>query len=231
MADRCIFCDYEGDDFDPEHWIPQWLSRALEGKHKGIVHNLPGRAQFTSNKFEMTVKHVCKACNGGWMSDIETRAKAHVLPMIVGDYTKHLSKQGFSEVVRWCYLKVLSLEIGRPDDQEATHAREVFRAFKDSKAPPRTGCAIALGVRSITDANPEFVIHHSGAYSVGSGAPLEPRFHWYVTTLVVGHLAIQVVGLRRTDDLDVEPAPGFQVAWPIGPGWTFTWPPSQRLSG
>jgi hypothetical protein len=85
---KCVFCGDET-ELHNEHIWPDWLSYAIEwGKD---IHTLevgprdgPRRVDHVP-PFELTVEAVCQEkCNGGWMSDLETRAKGRILPMIQG---------------------------------------------------------------------------------------------------------------------------------------------------
>lgn len=53
-TDTCAFCGYEGTSFDPEHWIPRWLSRELiPGLASGVIHNMPGLPSWEAKLFEI----------------------------------------------------------------------------------------------------------------------------------------------------------------------------------
>ena len=136
-TDACVFCGYKGSDFAPEHWIPNWLSRELIPEHAThVIHNRPGHS-WPSRRFEFTVPHVCKACNHGWMSDLEARTKPHVLPFILGAADEsNITGTGLELIVSWSYLKVLSLELGRTETQNKTH---------DARERARSLCAVTGG--------------------------------------------------------------------------------------
>ena len=86
MTETCVFCGSEGETFRPEHWIPQWLSRAVVGKRQMVEINEYGRdTPRYARAFELTVPRVCADCNHHWMSDMESRTRDLALPLIRGD--------------------------------------------------------------------------------------------------------------------------------------------------
>ncbi len=86
----------------------------------------------TSNAVDITVRRVCEDCNGRWMSVIETKAKAKLEAMILGDGPVQLSPADQFRVARWAYLKFLMLSFMR--EQHRLPA-EVYREFHDSRLP------------------------------------------------------------------------------------------------
>jgi hypothetical protein len=236
--DTCAFCGCTGHDFPREHWVPDWLSKRLVPTHAtGVSHQLPGIPEFASRYFQLTVDHVCGNCNGGWMSDMETRTADDVFPMIVADYRTALTVQSLERVTDWVYLKLISLELGRPSEQPATHPAATYRTFKQTQKPPFPNCSLALGARTISDPNPNFITwsSHSGE-GFRATIPELPSVQGYHTTLVLGHLVIDAYGTSAEIEINgsehpinltaVEHAAGLQPIWP--PRGEFTWPPPQR---
>lgn len=236
MTDICVFCGYEGDEFDPEHWVPKWLSRALIPKHGEMIgHVAEDRSIRMKRYFDYTVPHVCKTCNSGWMSDIESRASydGDVLRMVLGVPEPPPSREAQTKLASWCFLKAITLELGRPEAHEPTYPRTVYEAFKRDKTPPRKACSIALGLRTIPAraSNPVFLWHKSQGriFPVGPGGVY--RETGYLTTLLIGHLVIDVAGLLRPLNAQLDHGEGFVPLWPSLPGKEFPWPPSKRFSG
>jgi hypothetical protein len=233
-TDICAFCGYEGTNFDPEHWAPQWLSRALIPRlGSGVVHNLPDLPSWEAKLFEIVLPHVCKTCNGGWLSDLESRAKPHVFPFILGNTPDPPSERGMRLLASWCYLKTISLELGRNPEQRSTHDWSVYRSFKESGVPPHPNCSLALGYREIKETNPVFLWWRSqGGVNFRTGQPGIGPIDGYHTTVLIGHLVIDVFGTGLPVNLDVEHGDGFHVLWPLAhTGGTFHWPPEKRFAG
>lgn len=233
-TDTCAFCGYTGTNFDPEHWAPQWLSRELIPRlGSGVVHNLPDRPSWEARLFEITLPHVCRPCNGGWLSDLESNAKPHVLPFILGNSPEPMTERGMRLVASWCYLKAISLELGRSPEHRPTHEGSVYRDFKDSELPSLS-CSLALGYREIKETKPVFVWWSSQgrALEVRGGPPGVESLMGYHTTALFGYLVIDLAGTSVPVNLDMDHGEGFHVLWPTIPrGGTFPWPPDHRFSG
>jgi hypothetical protein len=234
--DTCVFCGRQGDDFAPEHWVPQWLSRKLFPTHgSGVRHNLP-HGTWEADAFELTVKHVCNACNHHWLSDIEARASKYVFPLVMGaPDLSTITRVGMREVARWGYLKTISLELGRPGDQTPTHDGSVYADFQRRKWPPVPNCSIALGIREIGDDEPDpvFVWFRSqGGHPFAATPPATRRVtEGYRTTLLVGSLVFDVIGVKDPGRIGTSHEQGLVPLWPTPAhfGGTFTWPPKRRF--
>lgn len=225
MADKCWFCGCETDgEFKPEHWVPKWLSREL--RKRGYV------PEGDDDLFNMTVPHVCGSCNSGWMSDIETRSKKHVLPLILGDYSQPIPApvQAVEHIVRWSYLKVISLELGRPEEHQETLPPQMYANFKSTRLPAYPNSSVAIGAREpITETQPTYIAFTS--QSLNSARPGGEDVDWHQTSLFVGHLVITLIVLPDGGQLNARFPAGFQPIWPlIRDGGRFVWPPEERLS-
>jgi hypothetical protein len=236
LMDTCAFCGWEGEDFAPEHWIPQWLSRKLVPEYAtGVRHNLP-EGSWDADVFELTVKHVCNECNNTWLSEIETKASKFVFPLVIGAPNREtISEVGLRHVARWGYLKTILLELGRPDDHEPTHDTSVYAQFKESRWPPIPNCSLALGVREVgpDEPNPVFVWFSSqGGFSYSTRPPAPWReTKGYRTTLLIGHVIFDVIGVKDAGSINVPHGKGYVPLWPTPAfhGGKFTWPPTRRF--
>jgi hypothetical protein len=231
-TDTCAFCGYAGTNFDPEHWIPRWLSRELiPGLASGVIHNMPGLPSWEAKLFEIVLPHVCKTCNGGWLSDLESDAKPYVLPFILGNSVP-MTEQGMRLVASWCYFKAISLELGRPSEHRPTHDWSVYRNFKASGVPPYPNCSLALGYRQIEETSPIWVWWRSRGLSFTSGQSGVPSIDGYRTTILIGYLVADAIGAALPVEVDIEHPEGFHVLWPLArTGGTFSWPPEKRFTG
>ncbi len=227
MTDTCVFCKTTGTDFKPEHWVSQWISRAVIGKSQGIQHHVPGRDPWVSRIVDLTVPHVCPECNHGWMSDIETRSRNTVLPLIKGkDSTLNRSQQQI--LATWCFLKILTVELGRPADEAATYPPAIYEGFRVHKRPPG-GCLITVGLRQMNEVPPLFVWWRSqaGEQAVPGIGPVPS----YRTAITIGHLVIDVIGvLHPWAQLQVESDDRLVQVWPVE-SESLDWPPVLPFKG
>jgi hypothetical protein len=188
MPRACIFCG--GTPVTEEHVWPYWLNDelpALEettftlervGKETRVWRGKPASA---------TVAVVCKSCNNGWMSDLESASAPLLIPLIRGR-TPHLDPQAQRAISGWAFKTAVMLDQLNPTmafrGEHLDHLRahlephptvHVFAAACDAKRPEDTF------FRSTTvdlHLEPE------------SGLPREA----YVATLAVRHPAFQVIG-------------------------------------
>lgn len=87
MTNVCVFCGMSG-DLTLEHLYGQWLKKANlsqeHSRHTVGRHNNLGRELGTFGPFDLKVKDVCRTCNNGWMSRLESDAQRSVTPMLEG---------------------------------------------------------------------------------------------------------------------------------------------------
>jgi hypothetical protein len=90
MAKTCVWCESSG-PFDKEHIWPQWLSRAIGGSAIGPFYGGGPRGSRWQHRtrIEITTRAVCKACNGGWLQQMEDRTKPVLAPIATGPNCQH----------------------------------------------------------------------------------------------------------------------------------------------
>ena len=229
--DTCVFCSRSGDDFQREHWVPKWISRAVVPKlGSSVQHNVAGRS-FTSRAFELTVKHVCNDCNGHWMSDMETRNRDVVLGLMYGNGDPPATPEAQEDLAAWCFLKAITCELGRPDDQQPTYPLEMYRGFYVHKTPPPLNAAVWIGRRNIVEReSPTYVWWASGGIVVDTGEDRVGRVEGYRATFLIGHFVFRVSGLLAGVRLDAESDERYVTLWPV-PGAEIVWPPPNSFVG
>src|SRR4051812_28561523 len=120
MARACIFCG--GKPTTEEHIISKWL-RPLLHQHESSTritrHAQPDMSRpaellstYQRQKIEVTAKVVCKACNSGWMNDIEAAARPSIEKMVRGQVTL-LGRDEQPNVAAWATLKPVLFQYRR----------------------------------------------------------------------------------------------------------------------
>jgi hypothetical protein len=80
----CIFCGRT--PLTKEHVVGDWAGRFADAGQRSIVHlsDREGETRETrewnARAYDRQARIVCAACNNGWMSDLETRASALLVP-------------------------------------------------------------------------------------------------------------------------------------------------------
>jgi hypothetical protein len=139
----CAFCGRSDVKMSREHIFPQWLSRA--GSHAGnyIMHR--GEKTVTTPLIEVVTKRVCVECNTGWLSRIETGAKAVLEPLL------HSSVNLITETERWIIARwftktVLTAHLAMVSrSSPGLFAPQSYRDFYEKPLPVNNGVILISG--------------------------------------------------------------------------------------
>jgi len=123
---RCVFC--EGGDLTKEHFWPDWAS-ALLPKYAGNLRveqfltitertRLAAPPDVSSRQgqtWTKKIRAVCRSCNNGWMSALESAAKPILTPLITTQ--EHiLTVEAMTTLAQWIALKVMVGERNHPEE-------------------------------------------------------------------------------------------------------------------
>jgi|SRR5271169_2007089 len=185
MAKRCLFCPRAVDS--AEHIWSDWILEDL--KPVQPIHIKIGKtmSKWVDNP-EVRVKCVCQKCNNGWMSDIENENKPHMSAMMNGKPTVLEPKQQ-KLLTRWAILKAMVLD-------GSSKSRGPFYSESertDMKPPSRS---IPIGTHAWIGRLSLKSFHAGLTDTFGEIGNIPRAFHGCVTTIIVGHLTIQVVTLH-----------------------------------
>ena len=141
---QCLFCESLAGS--PEHIWPNWMrgyfprtshDRHIEmwdtfGLTDGVVPDARIHHRHTS---QMKVKAVCKTCNTGWMSRLETATKPMLKPMSEGRRTE-LSEVEQRTLADWIALKMMVLEVAEHEPLAGVFTREQTLEFAATRKLP-----------------------------------------------------------------------------------------------
>jgi hypothetical protein len=136
----CIFCN--GTGLTKEHTWADWLRNYLpkgEDSHSffsGIVH--PTHMESSVKKRQGSARSrklriVCKSCNGGWMSDLQQKAKPILIPLINGE-TVVLDKEKQKIIAAWATMSCMVAEFFSPEKAAISKAEREW-LWKNGTAP------------------------------------------------------------------------------------------------
>lgn len=139
---QCLFC--ENPAGSAEHVWSKWMSKhfARTSHDKSIEywdrlggHNveLPEPRIVHGHAVTTKVKGVCKQCNHGWMSGVETAVKPFLEPMLLGRSVT-LSPAAQRAVTEWIVLKMMVWELTLPTT--AVFRRDQTLEFARTRAIP-----------------------------------------------------------------------------------------------
>lgn len=205
MARLCIFCGNEG-QLSKEHIWPEWMRGYLpligDGKYKTWSETFKWKdllnTKSNTRPGHLTTKKVrvvCKSCNNGWMSTLESEAK-HVIVRI-------LQRQAFRIVAtdqlilsQWITLKTIVGEHVEPDLYVTP--KEDRRKFFESRIIPDF-FAIYIGSHSSRSDSAWLRISNTLASSASGPLPqlVEAKRNTQSVSFICGPLFIFVLAIRE----------------------------------
>jgi hypothetical protein len=157
---KCIFCGEGGTHGNPmtqEHLWPEWMHEYLPNVPG--AHTQAGRRDFTGGRliaahkirqghvFVRAFRVVCKRCNTGWMSGIETAAKPILIPLLRGQRIK-LLRNDKRALAAWVALKTMVYDC--KDQKQAVLDQFARDDFREQGKLPR-GLHIWIGAHDLSD--------------------------------------------------------------------------------
>jgi hypothetical protein len=187
--------------------------------------------EWAITKPKLTVKWLCRPCNNGWMSNLESRAKP-VIESILDDRLTSLDAAAQALLATWAVKTAMVLEAFDPAQPWFYSAEERGQMRLSRSIPRRTSVWMAK------------CVNQPNIYSAATHHRTEPGpngAHAFAVTLAFGPLALQVMTIRTTTPLpehltvtyDVSEGPWDQLLlqlWPTREG-PATWPLAYGLDG
>ncbi len=190
MPRQCIFCPNPANS--KEHLWPEWALKSI-GRHRPIVrrtHGVPGK-EFQS---PISVKHVCRECNSGWMSALESDIKSYVQPMLHG-VALALTKEQQAAICAWALKTAMVLQ-ATTEAKNRFYTRAERESLRLSSAIPRRSLAW-LGRFSTSDGllsdGTNIFLNVDKAPKAADGC---------VTTIIMGQFLVQVLTIHYPPQYD-----------------------------
>jgi hypothetical protein len=187
--------------------------------------------QYPTVLFEQTVTAVCGPCNNEWMSELEGKVQPFLGPMILRGERTRLTRHDQRHLAAWALKTLLVSQCMQPSKK--VFPESVYDQFYKTQEPGNNHM-VWLGARGVIDQD-----ESGGGYllSAASVKPLSefrvpatlPEKHlqeirsgyFYVGTLVLGFVALQVFGHSVRLGFDIIRRP---------PGWLFQiWKPQNHI--
>lgn len=147
----CIFCGSNTNPMSQEHIWPAWMGRILEptpgSLHTSSTDLFDGQSFVSfarrgrlhkpkSNMYDQRINWVCRPCNNGWMSGLQTKAKP-----IVERYLKNewplLSVEEQASLASWLSMTTAVIDFADVETS-AMSADQRFELLKSSKPPEQS---------------------------------------------------------------------------------------------
>ena len=124
MAPKCVFCPSEGKR-SKEHIWPEWMAEYFERsdgqRHRRDILTSKWKENLSTKEIERPghlsthkVRVVCKSCNNGWMSRLESKTKPVLVPMLKNQETQ-LTQSYQETLALWITVKTIVGEYSEPD--------------------------------------------------------------------------------------------------------------------
>lgn len=236
---RCIFCG--GFGLTKEHIFADWLKDYIP---REMLSHTTRRADVdpflkenialekrTGDIHSRRIRCVCKTCNTGWMSRLQTAAKPFLVPMLTGqEITLH--RRGQTTLAAWVSVMVMVAEYVNPDKVAAPESDRVF-VMRRQKPPNHWRIWISTHANKTMPLYTHNVLDFAEkGTKVVPGTPAGGQ-NTHTTTICLGqHLLIHVMAsvpaksIIRRWKLPAALRDGFREVWPVSSALV-TWPPSR----
>lgn len=196
MPRTCAFCGSRG-PMSGEDVLPRWLYKATGKPPLGTY--IVGHDDTTVNTwvglpFHTRSRRVCGECNTGWMHRLEDAVIPTLRPMVQGDVRKKvLTVEELAIVTTWALKTAMCVQL--IDDPEVIPADHYGRLYaKRDTGLPLAGCHAWLAYFSPSRPMSRHRIQpKSGQVEVDGDSIRGSAFQPYVTTVAIGHVAIQTI--------------------------------------
>lgn len=203
MKRTCIFCGSDK-ELTREHVFPNWLSALFDKKLQGIneVRGDNLSRTWQSSLFQDKIKSVCKACNNGWMSDIESDVKS-ILTKLAFTYNAHtLTSEEQRKLALWAQKTTLVVSKATGGKFDIPHS---FYEQLYQHKQPLINILVTMGWRlPLTDLRTQplasfeikqvsHAIVDKGSVAIAKKQVEDGGLIW-ASSLVLGNVVFQVIG-------------------------------------
>jgi hypothetical protein len=199
------------------------MGRVLPNYGKGTHERFSTKAEtitWRDEPFKQTVKCVCKACNTGWMSDLEDYAKPYLEPPLLGRGIV-LFAEGQRMIARWAFKTALMIACGA--SEEARPVTSYWHFYERGLPSPET----RIWIGTFFSSPPRTYQTHVGLLGGREPPKAIERANGYLSTFAVGHLAFHVLGSEtgepRQHRFGGKLGRTLVQVWPVHP--IVRWPP------
>lgn len=223
MARQCLFCKRNADS--REHLWAAWILKRV--KTQLIRHSIGGSPERILANPELKIGTVCECCNNGWMSKLEEQ-NIPLIGCLLQDISMSLDAAQQSSIAVWTLKTAMVLDSVNTRDRSLFYKRNACESLRLSFAiPSRTNIWIGrCSLSSLGAFGTDLWIDTPDTPRVAKGC---------ATTIVVGHLAIQILAVHTPPECNDRPISELAPKagrwddlllhiWPAGTR-AVTWPP------
>lgn len=185
----CFFCEATDRPLTNEHLWSAWLEKILPNRGpityyraNALKGEEPTENRWRGKDFDHTVKAVCEPCNGGWMNQVEIKARPFLESLIHG-HGRNLYRDGQRKVATWGAMKAMLFQA---KDRDAPIPLSHRRQLYTERTPPER-CQVWIGCYT----GKVWVQRYFGLTFDEPGQPSIPA---YAATFATNYLVFQVFG-------------------------------------
>ncbi len=177
----------------------------------------------------LVTRRVCRACNTGWMAQLEDRARPILMPLIERRRVRNASGTEAILVATWGVKTAMTLATAAATEVDHWFPAEDCAIVRSQDRPPSN-----YNVFAAAPAGPGPAISYAAAVtSVDVSTPNEGDENVYTCTIQVGGVVLQsnrtTTAISKFQGLDRIAAPSADEIPLFPPVPTFDWPPFQIL--
>jgi hypothetical protein len=225
----CLFCTAKVNSKE-DAW-PLWLVERFPstGRARMFTERRGGQlSDWAMNKPKLPVKWVCKLCNNGWMSRMESKTKS-IMESILDDKVNEMDSSGQSTLGVWAVKTAMVLEALDLDRERFYSAAEREQMRKSQSVPHHTSVWIAK------------CVSHKHIYSAAKNLSTTDGVRAFAVTMAFDFLAFQVVTVKKPNGIpthvdvtyEVSDGPWDEILVPVWPVSKIPrkWPAAKGLNG
>jgi hypothetical protein len=223
MAKQCLFCANEANS--KEHLWSDWILKRLGTQPTRIKMGKARASTIPHSVIE--VRCVCIPCNGDWMSDSESE-NIPIIGRLMENTATSLDPAQQTSLALWAVMKAMVLDGVNAKNRGHFFTRNECEALRlERRIPDKTVVEIGAYVRKGYSADGTIVsLDFPNAPKAAKAS---------VSTLVIGHLVIQVVTVHHEPEHENDPVGTVEIGdgewdklllriWPVGTQ-PVSWPP------
>lgn len=234
---KCIFCGEPG-KISKEHifglWLKELFPRGEHTTHKSVYtawlnesgSHTPAekRGRHQGHVGSKSLKVVCQPCNDGWLSQLETRVRPTLTPLITGE-RRNLIGNEQALLATWAAKTAMVAEYFRPTDRGISQDERTW--LMDRLTPPAKWFVWIAAYNGKEWGNLAITQVRIALNPTPITRPSDARYYGQATTFGVGHILFCVVSSSSPDmerRFGGRDADGLLQIWPAYPR-SILWPP------
>lgn len=193
--EQCCFCLRQA-KMTAEHIWSDWIGRLFlpyKGTYQVEWGSVSNAKRWKSKSIDAVAKVVCKPCNEGWMSDVDTQASLTMSNMILHGSAVSLLPIGITSIAMFAYKTAVVIDYARRDPAGPFFPPAERKRFSGGEhfIPP----GVQVWISSFRPRGTRVHGSYSGHYGEIKTGKYR-HFKFYVLTYAVGLVLLQVAAYR-----------------------------------